>query len=94
MMGAIYYACKASVDQCKCPHRRPDGTWDYQAQQRDYAARRAAHTRLAGPPTVEIRIVFRHALDKIERHPSLEAAAKAHPDAKRIEIVSENGGFW
>ena len=63
-------------------------------KQAAYAARRAAHTRLAGPQTVEIRIVFRHALDKIERHPSLEAAAKAHPDAKRVEIVSETGGFW
>ena len=67
---------------------------DHEAKQAAYAAKRRAATKAPAPPLVEIRIVFRHALDKIERHASLEAAAKAHPDAKRIEVVSENGGFW
>lgn len=44
-------------------------------------------------PLVEVRIVFRHALDRIERHADLAVAA-AHPEAVRVELVSESGGFY
>lgn len=67
---------------------------DSKAKQDAYAARRAAHTGTATRPLVEVRIVFAQKLDRIERHYDLEAAARAHPDAIRIERVDACGGWW
>lgn len=65
----------------------------HETKQAAYAARRAAVTGRQVEPTVHIRIVEANGAERVERFRSMAEAARAYPDAWRIERC-DKAGFW
>jgi hypothetical protein len=66
---------------------------DHDAKQAAYAANRP---KIANPkyPTREYRVTLPDGSEKIERVIGLSQIAAYYPDAIRVELVEEVGGFW
>lgn len=67
---------------------------DPATKQRAYAAKRPAATKAPAPaPLAQFRIMEKDGSERVERFETLVAAARAYPDAWRIERA-DRAGWW
>lgn len=68
---------------------------EHAAKQREYEAKRRAATNRPAPavPLAQFRIMEKDGSERTERFETLVAAARAYPDAWRIERA-DRAGWW